>query len=147
MKQRAAAHGRPPGELCLLPGLGWIIGDTEAEAQQRADDLIADFVVPPGGLGLLSTFLKLDISQYDLDDPVPELPPLEDFQGGIHRMRLVYAFVATHKPTLRQLAARGSLTRCAATAVRGHRGTACGPTSRTGLRPTRATAFCCSRPC
>ncbi len=105
VKRRAAAHGRPPEHLSLMPGMGWILGDTEQEAKRRADDLIADFVVPPGGLGLLGAFLKLDLNKHPLDGPVPELPPLENFHGGIHRMRLVYEYVDREKPTLRQLAA------------------------------------------
>lgn len=104
MKQRVAANGRDPGRFVLLPGLAWVLGGTEAEARRRADELIADFVVPEGGLGMLSTFLKIDVKAHPLDGPVPELPSLDNFSGGIHRMRILYEYVAREKPTLRQLA-------------------------------------------
>jgi FMN-dependent oxidoreductase (nitrilotriacetate monooxygenase family) len=104
MKARVAACGRDPDRFVVMPGLAWVLGATEEEAQRRADELIADFVVPQGGLGLLSTFLQIDVSQHPLDEPVPPLPPLDNFRGGVHRMRILYDHVEREKPTLRELA-------------------------------------------
>jgi N-acetyl-S-(2-succino)cysteine monooxygenase len=104
MKQRVAAHGRDPDAFVIMPGLAWVLGDTETEARRRADALVAGFVVPEGGLGLLSAFLKIDLNVHPLDGPVPELPPLDNLRGGIHRMRILYDYVAREEPTIRQLA-------------------------------------------
>ena len=104
MKQRVAAHGRDPDAFVIMPGLAWVLGDTETEAKRRAAALMAGFVVPEGGLGLLSAFLEIDLNVHPLDAPVPELPPLDDFRGGIHRMRILYDYVAREQPTIRQLA-------------------------------------------
>jgi FMN-dependent oxidoreductase (nitrilotriacetate monooxygenase family) len=105
MKAKVAALGRDPGRFVVMPGLAWVLGATEEEAKRRADELIADFVVPEGGLGLLSTFLKLDVKAHPLDGPVPPLPPLDNFSGGIHRMRILYDYVERERPTVRELAA------------------------------------------
>ena len=52
----------------------------------------------------LAGFLRIDVSDLPLDGPVPELPPLETYTGGIHRMGLIHDYIASENPTLRQLA-------------------------------------------
>jgi FMN-dependent oxidoreductase (nitrilotriacetate monooxygenase family) len=106
MKKKVAACGRNPEAFVIMPGLAWVLGGTEEEAQRRADALIAGFVVPPGGTGMLSTFLQIDLEQYPVDGPVPPLPALEGFRGGQSRMRAIKDFVESksERPTVRQLA-------------------------------------------
>jgi FMN-dependent oxidoreductase (nitrilotriacetate monooxygenase family) len=103
MTERAARFGREPHEIAVMPGLATVIGPTETEARRRAAEL-AELVVPERGIGILEAYLKMDLRDVPLDGPVPELPPLESFSGGIARMQVVYAHVAKEKPTLRQLA-------------------------------------------
>lgn len=106
MKRKVAACGRDPDAFVIMPGLAWVLGGTEAEAQERADALIAGFVVPPGSTGMLSTFLQIDLEQHPVDGPVPPLPDLEGFRGGQSRMRAIRDYVESQaeRPTIRQLA-------------------------------------------
>jgi FMN-dependent oxidoreductase (nitrilotriacetate monooxygenase family) len=106
MKRLVAANGRDPDAFVLMPGLAWVLGGTEEEARRRADELIEGFVVPPGSLGMLSVFLQLDLEKHPVDGPVPELPSLEGFRGGQHRMRVLYDHVERQeqRPTIRELA-------------------------------------------
>jgi len=78
IKARAAAKGRNPEEVLILPGLLPIITDTDEEAREieiaahRAKDftrVLAEFGRPFGWH---------DFSQYDLDAPFPELGSLGD---------------------------------------------------------------------
>lgn len=73
LKARMAKYGREPHELALLPGVMPIIGRTEAEAKAQLDRL-QGWVSPTNALRLVSVRLGVDLSQYPLDGPVPELP-------------------------------------------------------------------------
>jgi FMN-dependent oxidoreductase (nitrilotriacetate monooxygenase family) len=74
VKERMRARfGRDPDSLKIMPGLFAVIAPSEAEARARYDAL-QDLIDPVVGLQLLSKRLDFDLSGYDLDGPVPELP-------------------------------------------------------------------------
>ena len=106
MKQMVAACGRDPDAFVVMPGLSWVLGGTQEEAQKLADELIAGFVVPPGSTGMLSTFLQIDLDRHPVDEPVPPLPDVAGFRGGQSRLRAIRDFVEgeARRPTVRQLA-------------------------------------------
>ena len=81
LKGRLASHGRSPDALKILPGISPIIGRTQAEAQEKFEQL--QFLIDPAvGLGLLSGFLGgFNFSPYPLDGPLPELPCIEGWQS------------------------------------------------------------------
>lgn len=103
MRERVQRYGRSENDIKILPGLAAVLGPTETEARRRAQEL-ADFVVPERGIGILGAYLKMDLSGYSLDGPVPPLPALETFSGGIARMKLLHEYVGKERPTIRQLA-------------------------------------------
>jgi len=70
MKQRAAAHGRDPDSLKVLPGIVPVIGETEQRAREKQQELEA-LVHPLAGLSTLSYHLDVDLSQFPLDQPLP----------------------------------------------------------------------------
>ncbi|MEK5057421.1 monooxygenase [Paenibacillus sp. FSL H7-0326] len=73
VKQRAAAYGRSPDEILILPGIGPIVGSTEEEAEQKYRE-IAELVTPEKALQYLGRYFDHhDFSQYSLDEPFPEL--------------------------------------------------------------------------
>jgi N-acetyl-S-(2-succino)cysteine monooxygenase len=89
VKSRAAAFGRNPEEILILPGIGPIIGHTEEEAEQKYQE-IANLVTIDKALAYLGRFFEHhDFSQYPLDEPFPELGDLgsNSFKSGTDRMK------------------------------------------------------------
>jgi FMN-dependent oxidoreductase (nitrilotriacetate monooxygenase family) len=105
LKRRIAAAGRDPGAVAIMPGLVAYVGATAAEA--RAKQAAVDALLPPEqSLSQLSTYVQQDCSGWDLDAPVPELPPLERFGGPQGRYATILRIVATERPTVRELLGR-----------------------------------------
>ncbi|MFF3567853.1 LLM class flavin-dependent oxidoreductase [Nocardia jiangxiensis] len=72
IKERAAAHGRDPRQIKILPSITPIIGTTTANAQRLRDELY-DLVPPLGGLSTLAYHLDVDLSTFPLDERLPEV--------------------------------------------------------------------------
>ena len=73
VKGRAAAAGRNPHEVLILPGCSPIVGRTPEEAEQKYRE-IAGLVEINHALNYLGRYFNdLDFTQYDLDAPFPEL--------------------------------------------------------------------------
>lgn len=112
LKGQLAKYGRCPDAIKVLPGISPIIGRTEAEAQEKYEQL-QSLIDPAVGLGLLSGFLGgFDFSPYPLDGPLPELPQIEGWQS---RQALFVELARRENLSIRQLyqriaSARGHLT-------------------------------------
>ncbi|WNK21020.1 LLM class flavin-dependent oxidoreductase [Halomonas piscis] len=103
IQARVAAAGRPP--VAIMPGLVTYVGSTMDEARARQREL--DELLPTAdSLQQLATFIGQDCSDWELDAPVPALPPLEDFTGPKGRYATILRIVECEKPTLRQLLGR-----------------------------------------
>jgi alkanesulfonate monooxygenase SsuD/methylene tetrahydromethanopterin reductase-like flavin-dependent oxidoreductase (luciferase family) len=71
----AATYGREPDHIRIFPGIMPIVGRSEAEAQDKYEEL-RDLVDDGIGLrGVARLCGGLDIYSYDPDGPLPELPP------------------------------------------------------------------------
>ncbi len=76
VKSRAAAYGRSPEEIVIMPGVSVIIGETEEEAERKYEE-VASLVTIENALDYLGRFFEHhDFSQYPLDEPFPELGDL-----------------------------------------------------------------------
>jgi FMN-dependent oxidoreductase (nitrilotriacetate monooxygenase family) len=73
IRSRARRHGRDPAEIAILPGLIPVIGPTEAEAREL-DRELRETVSPQQGFEQIRIWCGVDLSGYDLDDPVPGDP-------------------------------------------------------------------------
>jgi FMN-dependent oxidoreductase (nitrilotriacetate monooxygenase family) len=103
--RRVAAAGRDPGTVAVMPGLVAYVGSTEEEA--RAKQAEVDALLPAEqSLAQLSAFVQQDCGDWELDAPVPELPPLEHFTGPQGRYATILRIVAVERPTVRQLLGR-----------------------------------------
>ena len=100
MKSRLLALGRTPESLKILPGALVVVGRTTAEAQAKKAQLDS-LVHPDSGVPNLSIRLGVDASGFDLDAPLPEIPPTNQSQSG--RETLV-ALARRENLTVRQLA-------------------------------------------
>lgn len=73
VRAAAAAHGRNPDEVKVLPGIGPIVGATRAEAEAKFER-IRTLVTVDEALAYLGRFFDHhDFTQYDVDAPFPEL--------------------------------------------------------------------------
>jgi FMN-dependent oxidoreductase (nitrilotriacetate monooxygenase family) len=112
MKALAVEAGRDPGQLLIMPGLLPVVAATQAEAEAKFQAL-QDQVLPEVGLATLATTLgEADLSGYDLDGPLPELP---EANGPKSRRQLLIDMARRDNLTIRQLyqrvvGARGHLT-------------------------------------
>jgi alkanesulfonate monooxygenase len=100
MKARMIAQGRQPGHLKVLPGALVVVGRTHAEAQEKKV-LLDSLVHPDSGIPNLSMRLGVDASGFDLDGPLPELPPTNASQSG---QATLVALARRDNLTVRQLA-------------------------------------------
>jgi FMN-dependent oxidoreductase (nitrilotriacetate monooxygenase family) len=74
LKGRMARYGRPPEALKLMPGLNAIVGRTKKEAEDK-HRFLQELIHPDVGLEVLSNQLgNFDLSEYDLDGPLPDIP-------------------------------------------------------------------------
>lgn len=89
----------------IMPGLVTYVGSTEAEARtkQRALD---ELLPSEDALHQLGQYIGQDCTDWDLDAPVPALPPLDSFAGPKGRYATVLRIVQTEQPSLRQLLGR-----------------------------------------
>ncbi|MCW5733782.1 MAG: LLM class flavin-dependent oxidoreductase [Enhydrobacter sp.] len=76
VKERMAAFGRAPDQLAMLPGVMPVVGRTDREAREKLA-ILQSYVDSHNGLQLLTDRLGFDMTPYDFDGPVPELPQTE----------------------------------------------------------------------
>lgn len=105
IKSLALAANRDPGDVVVLPGLIPVIGSTEAEARALAAELDALLVLEPL-LRRMSLVLGVELSGRPLDEPIGELPPLDQVQTYQSRSMIMRAMIEREQPTLRQLLVR-----------------------------------------
>jgi FMN-dependent oxidoreductase (nitrilotriacetate monooxygenase family) len=84
IRRRARSYGRPGDDIKIFPGANLVVADTDAEAAEKAahyrglalsDRAIRQFVESVWGT---------DLSDLDLDGPLPGLEPLTDRQSSTH---------------------------------------------------------------
>ncbi|MDR3538976.1 MAG: LLM class flavin-dependent oxidoreductase [Acetobacteraceae bacterium] len=102
VKARMRAFGRDPDHMKILPGTLVVVGETVAEAQAKKAKLDS-LVHPDSGIASLSIALGTDASAFDLDGPLPEIPPSNQSQSGRQR---VVDLARRENLTVRQLAQR-----------------------------------------
>ncbi|WP_406175550.1 NtaA/DmoA family FMN-dependent monooxygenase [Streptomyces canus] len=78
VKRRLAKYGRTPDDLKIMPGVGVVLGDTAAEAQERAAEIRRQQTSPQTALLTLEQIWGVDLSSYDPDGPLPDIDPVAD---------------------------------------------------------------------
>lgn len=104
IKRRVKEAGRTV-DVPIMPGLVTYVGSTHEEAlrkQRELDELLPTEI----SLRQLGTFIAQDCSDWELDAPVPKLPPLEAHKGPKGRYSTILRIIEKENPTLRQLLGR-----------------------------------------
>lgn len=71
LKEAVKGHGRRPEDVKILPGIVPILGETQADADEILQDL-SNHVHMPTALYLLENRLEMDLSEFDLDERIPD---------------------------------------------------------------------------
>lgn len=76
VKRRLPAYGRLDHQLVILPAATFVLGDTDAEAQELAQTVRLQQVSGQTALNFLEQLWNRDLSSYDPDGPLPEVDPV-----------------------------------------------------------------------
>jgi alkanesulfonate monooxygenase len=100
IKGKLEKYGRSPDQFKIMPGIFAVIGQTEAEAKEKYDQL-QNLIDPKVGLSLLSGLVgNVDLSGYPLDGPLPDLPETNNNKS---RLKLVQDLAGRESLTIREL--------------------------------------------
>jgi len=76
IRARAVAAGRPEDDVKIFPGTAIVVGDTPAEAEEKARWVARQQVTPATALHVVGTIWAEDLSGYDPDGPLPAHDPV-----------------------------------------------------------------------
>lgn len=104
IKNRAQAIGRHPDSIKILPGVLVIVGETHEAAEAKRAHLDR-LIHHESGMSSLNLALGYDVSGFDPDGPLPEIPETNGSHTGRDR---IIALAQRDRLTIRQLAQRAA---------------------------------------
>ncbi|MDO5669051.1 MAG: LLM class flavin-dependent oxidoreductase [Corynebacterium sp.] len=102
VRRRAESLGRDPDSIVVMPGLVTYVGRTEEEAREK-QRAMNELLPVADALRGLEYFIQQDTSSWELDAPVPPLPPLDEFTGPKGRYATILRIIESRQPTVREL--------------------------------------------
>lgn len=75
INERVERFGRKRGDVKIVPSVGYVLGDTEAEARERQHHLQEQIFTPKTVRILAEQIWNRDLSQFDVEQGVPDLEP------------------------------------------------------------------------
>jgi len=75
VKSRLARYGRAAEDLLILPAATFVLGDTDAEAAERAREVRRQQVSGATAIAFCEQLWNRDLSGYDPDGPLPDIAP------------------------------------------------------------------------
>jgi FMN-dependent oxidoreductase (nitrilotriacetate monooxygenase family) len=96
VKGRLARYGRSRDELKILPAATFVLGDTDAEAREKAHVIRRQQVSGQTAIRSLEQLWNRDLSGYDPDGPLPDIDP----DPGEHTVARGRASVRMHRDPL-----------------------------------------------
>ncbi|GAA0249433.1 NtaA/DmoA family FMN-dependent monooxygenase [Cryptosporangium japonicum] len=76
VKGRLAKYGRTPDQLVILPAATFTLGDTDADAQEKAAVIRRQQVSGQTAIKFAEQLWNRDLSGYDPDGPLPDVDPV-----------------------------------------------------------------------
>jgi alkanesulfonate monooxygenase SsuD/methylene tetrahydromethanopterin reductase-like flavin-dependent oxidoreductase (luciferase family) len=96
-------YGRTPDDMRIMPGIRYVLGRTESEAKDRYEMMLAE-ASDEGALASVQRLCgDLDIRQFPLDGPLPDLPPSNAAKA---RQAMMIDLARRENLSIRQLARR-----------------------------------------
>jgi FMN-dependent oxidoreductase (nitrilotriacetate monooxygenase family) len=96
VKGRLARYRRPDSDLLILPAATYVLGESDAEAQELAHEVRLQQVSGQTAIRFLEQVWNRDLSAYDPDGPLPEIDPAP----GEHSVAKGRAAVRMHRDPL-----------------------------------------------
>ncbi len=84
IKARLAARGRPRDDIRIIPGAKITLGDTAAEAREKAEWFSSQTWTDRRTIAVLESVWGCDLSAFDLDGPLPGFDPVDPEQTKTH---------------------------------------------------------------
>ena len=78
VKGRAKSYGRDPNRLKVFPAATFVIGDTDAEAEDKARHIRYQQVSGATAIAMLEQVWGRELSDHDPDGPLPDFDPVVD---------------------------------------------------------------------
>lgn len=102
LNNKLESVGKSANSLKVYPGLVTYVGETYDEAYAKKCKLDESLAVETA-LNQLEFFIRQDCHSWDLDQPLPPLPPVDEFTGPKGRYQTVLEIINDKNPTLREL--------------------------------------------
>ncbi|ABW11454.1 putative FMNH2-utilizing oxygenase [Parafrankia sp. EAN1pec] len=112
VKRRLARYGRAPEDLLVLPAATFVLGDTDAQARERAEEVRRQQVSGATAIQFLEQVWNRDLGDHDPDGPLPEVDPVpgeNTVAQGRASVRMYEDRLATAR-RWREIAEAGKLT-------------------------------------
>jgi FMN-dependent oxidoreductase (nitrilotriacetate monooxygenase family) len=87
VKSRLAKYGRSYDDLKILPAAAFVLGDSAADAEERARHIRLQQVGPQTAIAFLEQVWGRDLSGYDPDGPLPDVDPEDNVNITRGRVR------------------------------------------------------------
>ena len=84
IRRRARSYGRSGDDILVVPGASIVVGDTAAEADEKARHLRERFLTDRRVRQIVEEVWQEDLSDVDLDGPLPTHAPAVDRQSRTH---------------------------------------------------------------
>lgn len=103
VKSKLAGFGREQDSLKIMPGLSPILGATEEEARRKYNEL-QELIPPEAVIGMLSGMLNFDLSNYPVNEQLPDIPdPVVASNGMKSRIQLIMDMARKDKLSILEL--------------------------------------------
>ncbi|RSK32605.1 LLM class flavin-dependent oxidoreductase [Bhargavaea beijingensis] len=102
LDEQVHQHDANQRHVKVFPGLVTYVGHTREEALAKKAALDEQLPLETA-LKQLSYFIRQDCSDWEIDQPVPPLPPVEEFTGPVGRYETILEIINDTQPTVREL--------------------------------------------
>lgn len=110
IRARAARFGRDPDHVKILPSAGFVLGDSRADAEEKARHILDQQLSDRTIQVTFEQVWNRDLSAYDLDGPVPDVDPDPEAPSFIQGRAFIFQDRFETVRAWRELASERGLT-------------------------------------
>jgi FMN-dependent oxidoreductase (nitrilotriacetate monooxygenase family) len=103
VKGRTALHGRVPDDIRVMPGIRYVVAETEGEAREQYQMMLEEASDEFALKAVQRLAGTLDLRDFPLDGPLPELPPSNAAKA---RQKMLIDLARKENLSIRELARR-----------------------------------------